>query len=69
MPQFLSLTLIAAGVVLLFFGVRAYDSVSSSLSRFFTDSPTDKAIWMLIVGSVALVVGIASLMRGGAQSA
>jgi hypothetical protein len=33
------------------------------VSRFFTGSPTDKAVWMLIAGIVAAVLGLAG-MRG-----
>jgi hypothetical protein len=39
----ISVALVAAGVLLLILGVRASDSISSDVSRFFTDSPTDKA--------------------------
>ncbi|HEX9641271.1 MAG TPA: DUF3185 family protein [Candidatus Krumholzibacteria bacterium] len=55
------LALIAAGVALLILGVRASDSISSDVSRFFTDSPTDKAVWMLIGGGAALIIGIVGL--------
>jgi hypothetical protein len=32
--------------------------------RFFTGSPTDKAIWMLIAGIAATVIGLFGTMRG-----
>ena len=44
-------------------GVNATNSFSSDVSRFFTGSPTDKAVWMLIGGIVATVVGLATLWR------
>jgi hypothetical protein len=35
-----------------------------TLDLFFTGSPTDKAIWMLVVGIVAIIIGLAGLLRG-----
>jgi hypothetical protein len=60
----ISLALIVGGVVLIVLGVNATESFSSDVSRFFTGSPTDKAVWLLIGGSVAAVVGLAGLVRG-----
>jgi NO-binding membrane sensor protein with MHYT domain len=59
-----SLALLAGGILLLVFGVMASTSLSSDISRFFTGSPTDKAIWMLIGGVVASIVGAVGLLRG-----
>jgi hypothetical protein len=42
----------------------ASTSFSSDISRFFTGSPTDKAIWMLVGGVVASIVGVVGLLRG-----
>jgi hypothetical protein len=53
----LGIALLVAGIVLIVFGINASDSVSSSFSRFFTGSPTDKSIWLLIGGIVSLVAG------------
>lgn len=55
----LSLALLAGGIVLIIFGINAADSFSSDVSNFFTGSPTDKAIWMLIIGSILAVAGLA----------
>ena len=49
-------------------GVQATNSFGSDVSRFFTGSPTDKAIWMVIGGIVASVIGLAGLMRGSKQA-
>jgi hypothetical protein len=69
MTKGLSIALMIAGVVLLVFGFRASDSVSSDFSRFFTDSPTDKAIWLLILGGAALVIGLFGIGRGRMRAA
>lgn len=47
------------------FGINATNSFSSDVSRFFTGSPTDKAVWMLIGGMVATVVGLGLTLRSG----
>lgn len=60
----ISLALIVGGVVLIVLGVNATESFSSDVSRFFTGSPTDKAVWLLIGGSVAAIVGLTGLVRG-----
>jgi hypothetical protein len=61
MNKIVSLGLIVGGAVLIVFGVKATNSFSSDVSRFFTGSPTDKAVWMLIGGIVAVVVGLWTL--------
>jgi uncharacterized membrane protein YidH (DUF202 family) len=63
MNKIISLALIAGGIVLIVVGVNATNSFSSDVSRFFTGSPTDKAVWMLIGGIVSAVVGLATLLR------
>jgi len=60
----LSIALLVGGIVLIVLGVNATKSFSSDLSRFFTGSPTDKAVWMLIGGIVAAVIGLFGTMRG-----
>jgi len=64
MNKVVSLVILAAGIVLVVFGVAATESFSSDISRFFTGSPTDKAIWLLIGGIVAIIIGLAGLLRG-----
>jgi hypothetical protein len=60
----LSLALLAGGILLIIFGVNASNSFGSDISRFFTGSPTDKAIWMLVGGVVATIAGLFGLARG-----
>ena len=60
----LSLALVAIGVVLLILGASASDSLSSEVSEFFSGSPTDKAIWLLIGGLAALIIGGVGFLRG-----
>ena len=67
MNKIVSLALLVGGVVLVIIGINATNSFSSDVSRFFTGSPTDKAIWMLIGGIAAAIVGLAGTMRGSKQ--
>jgi len=62
MNKIVSLALLVGGVVLIVIGINATNSFSSDVSRFFTGSPTDKAVWMLIGGSVAAIVGLAGTL-------
>jgi uncharacterized membrane protein HdeD (DUF308 family) len=59
----LSIALLAAGIVLIIFGINATHAFTSEVSRFFSGSPTNKAIWMLIGGIVATILGLFGLMR------
>jgi hypothetical protein len=64
MNKIISLALLVGGIVLIVVGVNATNSFSSDVSRFFTRSPTDKAVWMLIGGIVAAVIGLVGTLRG-----
>jgi len=64
MNRIVSLALLVGGVVLIVVGINATNSFSSDVSRFFTGSPTDKAIWMLIGGIVAASIGLLGMFRG-----
>ena len=64
MNKMVSIFLLAGGIVLIAFGVIAYDSTGSDISRFFTGSATDKSIWLLAGGIGASLAGIIGLTRG-----
>ena len=64
MNKAVSIALLAGGIVLIVIGVNAMHSFTSDVSRFFTGSPTDKAVWMLIGGIVAAVIGLYGTTRG-----
>jgi divalent metal cation (Fe/Co/Zn/Cd) transporter len=68
MNKAISLALLVGGVVLMILGINATDSFSSDVSRFFTGSPTDKAVWMLIGGIVATIVGLVWTLRNWKQA-
>jgi len=60
------IALLAVGILLIVFGINASNSLSSSVSRFFTGSPTDKAVWILIGGVASSLIGLVGLARGTA---
>ena len=64
MNKGISVALLVVGIVLIIWGVSAADSFSSDVSRFFTGSPTDKAVWLLVGGIAAGIVGLFGLLRG-----
>ena len=57
MNRVIGIVLLAAGIVLVIFGVNGTQSFSSDVSRFFTGNPTDKSMWLLLGGVVSLVLG------------
>ena len=65
MNRAVSIGLVVGGIVLIVIGVNATESFSSDVSRFFTGSPTDKSVWMLIGGIIAASIGLFGAVRGG----
>ncbi len=57
MNRAIGLAVLAAGIVLLVIGINASNSFGSDVSRFFTGSPTDKSVWLMLGGVAATVVG------------
>ncbi|MHB1309232.1 MAG: DUF3185 family protein [Limisphaerales bacterium] len=68
MNRIVSLALVVGGIILIVMGVTAMNSFGSDVSRFFTGSPTDKAVWMLIAGVVATLVGLGFTWRGSTHA-
>lgn len=64
MRTLFSVVLLAAGIVLLILGSSASDSVSSSISRFFRGTPSDRATILLLAGAVATVTGLVGVVLG-----
>lgn len=68
MNKITSLALLAAGVILLVFGLNSADSVSSEISEAVTGSPTDKSIWLIVLGVIGILSGGAGMFIGGKRS-
>ncbi|MEO6246800.1 MAG: DUF3185 family protein [Opitutaceae bacterium] len=53
--------MLIAGIVLLIFGLNAADSMSSSVSNAVSGAPTNKSIWLIVLGAIGVLTGGASL--------
>ena len=63
MIKVFSLALLGGGILLLVFGVNAYNSTSSDISRFFTGTGTDESLWLLVGGTAVAILGIMGLVQ------
>lgn len=61
MNRIASAALLILGVAMLACGWDAYNSVGSGVSRVFTGMPTDRALWLLIGGGLAVIAGLGGL--------
>jgi hypothetical protein len=57
MNKAIGIALLAVGIIAIIFGINSSNSVGSSFSRFFTGSPTDKSMWLLLGGVAGVIVG------------
>jgi len=57
MNKAIGLALLAVGIALIIYGIDASNSASSSLSRAFTGSPTNKTLWLLLGGIASTICG------------
>lgn len=64
MNKTISLVFLVVGVVLLIYGLNASDSVASSVSEAVTGTPTDRSMWLIILGAVGVVVGGVGFFAG-----
>ena len=68
MNNIAGLAILALGIVLLVFGFNESHSFSSDISRTFTGNPTDRSMWLIIGGAVAVIAGIAVSLTGRRRS-
>ena len=61
----LSLAILVVGTILLIFGINAHGSVVSSAKEAVTGTPTDKSLWLIVLGAAGIIVGgFGALFRG-----
>lgn len=64
MSRVLGAIALAAGAVLLFFGINASDAPMEQLSETFTGRYSDQTMWYLVGGAAAAFGGLVLLMLG-----
>jgi drug/metabolite transporter (DMT)-like permease len=69
MQRFAGIAVLVVGIILIVWGANASQSVSSDISRLFTGSVTDKAIYLIVGGAVALVAGASMAFTGRRRAA
>ncbi len=62
------LGIFALGIVLLIFGFNESQSFGSDVSRFFTGNPTDRSLWLIAGGAVAVIAGLVLAIRGARRT-
>jgi hypothetical protein len=65
MQSVLGMALLVVSGVLLTFGMHASASLGSRLSALFTGTSSDRTIWLLLAGVVAVILGFGLLLIGG----
>lgn len=63
MKKAISSALLIGGLLLLYFGYNEYQSIQSEINEFFTGSPSDQAVWMLVGGAAAAIAGLIGLLK------
>jgi len=63
MNNIFGLAIFAVGIVLLIFGFNESQSFASDVSRVVTGNPSDRSIWMIVGGSLAVVGGLVLALR------
>ena len=69
MRKFAGIAILVVGIVLVVWGVNASQSVSSDISRLFTGAVTDKAVYLIVGGTVALIAGASMAFTGRGRRA
>jgi LPXTG-motif cell wall-anchored protein len=57
MSKIPSVAFLIIGIILLVYGLDASNSFSSSVSNAVTGSPTNKSIWLIVLGVVGILSG------------
>lgn len=57
LPRIIGIVLLVVGIILLFFGWNASQSLGDQVAETFTGRFTDETMWYLIGGAAAAAVG------------
>jgi LPXTG-motif cell wall-anchored protein len=64
MQSVVGFALLVVGGALIVFGMQASASLGSRLSELFSGTPSDRTIWLLLLGVVAAILGLGLLLTG-----
>ncbi len=59
----LGIVLLVIGVILLFFGYNASQSLGEQMAESFTGRFTDETMWYIIAGAASVIVGAVLTLR------
>ena len=65
MNKGIGIALLVVGIILLVYGFNASQSFASNVSQSVTGSPTNKALWLIVGGAAAAVIGGVMTAMGG----
>jgi hypothetical protein len=69
MGKFAGLIVFVVGIVLVVWGANASQSARSDISRFFTGAATNKSIYLIVGGAMAVIAGASmAFTRRGKQA-
>lgn len=57
MNRIAGIVVLVIGVLLLIWGLNASEAFSSGISKVFTGSPTNKAIYLMVGGAILIAAG------------
>jgi hypothetical protein len=63
MNKGIGIALLVIGIALITYGFDASDSVSSDVSRTFTGTPTNRAMWLVLGGTASAIIGLVMSFR------
>jgi len=63
MNRVLGIALLVLGITLIVFGLNISDSINSSVSRYLSGHPLDKAVWLLLGGVAVSLFGEIMMLR------
>jgi LPXTG-motif cell wall-anchored protein len=64
MNTVLGIALLGVGALLVVLGINASQSAASDVSRFFSGSPTNQSIWLLVLGILSVGLGLFFTLKG-----
>jgi hypothetical protein len=64
MNKIVALAFFVVGIILLCLAYNSYHSAASDVSRAITGTSTDKTLWLLIGGIVAMGAGLSGTLGG-----